>query len=113
VLSREIGYDSFPEADGDAAVVHTLADQTTAAAVVDGIGRSERVSSVATLLAEVAARVGAGVSQGVRDVSERGRHEGSDGFGMVRRVQHGVAMIPKGVVCTSGPTKERYRQNSF
>ncbi|MDX2692184.1 hypothetical protein [Streptomyces ipomoeae] len=44
---------------GDAAVVHTLADQTTAAAVVDGIGHSERVSSVATLLAEVAARVAA------------------------------------------------------
>lgn len=42
---------------GDAAVVHTLADQTTAAAVVDGIGHSERVSSVARVLAEVAARV--------------------------------------------------------
>lgn len=44
---------------GDAAVVHTLADQTTAAAVVDGIGHSERVSSVATLLAAVAARIAA------------------------------------------------------
>lgn len=42
---------------GDAAVVHTMADQTTASAVVDGIGHSDRVSSVATLLAEVAARV--------------------------------------------------------
>ncbi|MGG7571199.1 hypothetical protein [Streptomyces sirii] len=44
---------------GDAAVVHTLADQTVAAAIVDGIGHSERVSCVATLLAEVAARVAA------------------------------------------------------
>ncbi|MEU5399735.1 hypothetical protein ABZ348_10600 [Streptomyces sp. NPDC005963] len=44
---------------GDAAVVHMLADRTTAAAIVDGIGHSERVATVATLLAEVAARVAA------------------------------------------------------
>lgn len=42
---------------GDAAMVHGLADQTTAAAVVDGIGHSERVASMADLLARVAARI--------------------------------------------------------
>jgi serine/threonine protein phosphatase PrpC len=44
---------------GDAAVVHTTADQATAVAVVDGIGHSDRVAYVARLLAEVAARVAA------------------------------------------------------
>lgn len=44
---------------GDAAAVHALADQTTAAAVVDGIGHSERVAAAAALLAEVSARIAA------------------------------------------------------
>ncbi|WP_436759311.1 PP2C family protein-serine/threonine phosphatase [Streptosporangium sp. V21-05] len=44
---------------GDAAVVCTLDDRTTAIAIVDGIGHSDRVAHVAALLAETAARVAA------------------------------------------------------
>ncbi|MGW6389089.1 SpoIIE family protein phosphatase [Streptomyces sp. NPDC055103] len=44
---------------GDAVAVHVQEDGTTAAAVVDGIGHSLRVSSVAQLLATVMARVSA------------------------------------------------------
>ncbi|MFI9630179.1 SpoIIE family protein phosphatase [Streptomyces sp. NPDC052042] len=44
---------------GDAIAVHVQEDGTTAAAVVDGIGHSLRVASVAQLLATVMARVSA------------------------------------------------------
>ena len=44
---------------GDAAYVHTLADGTVAACVVDGIGHSPRITSRAALLAEVGARIAA------------------------------------------------------
>ncbi|MBV7674230.1 hypothetical protein STHAL_32805 [Streptomyces halstedii] len=44
---------------GDAAYVHALADGTTAACVVDGIGHSPRIGARAALLAEVGARIGA------------------------------------------------------
>ncbi|MER7948925.1 SpoIIE family protein phosphatase [Streptomyces sp. NPDC096079] len=44
---------------GDAVAVHVQEDGTTAAAVVDGIGHSPRVASVAQLLATVMARVSA------------------------------------------------------
>ncbi|MFF6842135.1 PP2C family protein-serine/threonine phosphatase [Streptomyces tanashiensis] len=44
---------------GDAVAVHVQEDGTTAAAVVDGIGHSSRVASVAQLLATVIARVAA------------------------------------------------------
>ncbi|MFC4587449.1 hypothetical protein [Sphaerisporangium corydalis] len=38
-------------------MVRVLADGTTAAAVIDGIGHTELVLSVAALLAEAAARI--------------------------------------------------------
>ncbi|MGF1425496.1 PP2C family protein-serine/threonine phosphatase [Kitasatospora sp. LaBMicrA B282] len=44
---------------GDAFAVHVQADGTTAAAVVDGIGHSPRVTAVAQLLADVVARISA------------------------------------------------------
>ncbi|MFB7677863.1 hypothetical protein ACFC26_41335 [Kitasatospora purpeofusca] len=44
---------------GDSAYVHTLADGTVSACVVDGIGHSPRITARAALLAEVAARVAA------------------------------------------------------
>ncbi|MFG2894786.1 SpoIIE family protein phosphatase [Streptomyces sp. NPDC048248] len=44
---------------GDAVAVHLQEDGTTAAAVVDGIGHSRRVASVAQLLATVIARIAA------------------------------------------------------
>lgn len=44
---------------GDAVAVHVQEDGTTAATVVDGIGHSPRVASVAQLLATVMARVSA------------------------------------------------------
>ncbi|MFB8235498.1 hypothetical protein ACFC58_03010 [Kitasatospora purpeofusca] len=44
---------------GDAAYVHTLADGTVAACVVDGIGHSPRITARAALLAEVGARIAA------------------------------------------------------
>lgn len=44
---------------GDAATIHTLSDRTTAAALIDGIGHSARVSRIAALLADVTARVAA------------------------------------------------------
>ncbi|MEU9888035.1 hypothetical protein [Sphaerisporangium sp. NPDC051011] len=43
----------------DAVAVHTTSDLTTAAAVVDGIGNSEKVAACSRLLAQVAARVAA------------------------------------------------------
>ncbi|MFJ7281037.1 PP2C family serine/threonine-protein phosphatase [Kitasatospora sp. NPDC098663] len=44
---------------GDAAYVYTLADGTTAACVVDGIGHSAQITERAALLAEVGARIAA------------------------------------------------------
>ncbi|MFE3502938.1 hypothetical protein [Kitasatospora sp. NPDC059160] len=44
---------------GDAAYVHTLADGTVAACLVDGIGHSPRITARAAFLAEVGARIGA------------------------------------------------------
>ncbi|WP_405536837.1 SpoIIE family protein phosphatase [Streptomyces antimycoticus] len=47
------------EPSADAAAVHILADGTTAAAVVDGIGHSTRIAAVAQLVADVAVRMSA------------------------------------------------------
>lgn len=44
---------------GDALTVYVQADGTTAAAVIDGIGHSSRVATVAQLLADVSARTAA------------------------------------------------------
>ncbi|MFD7616554.1 hypothetical protein [Streptomyces sp. NPDC059802] len=44
---------------GDAAYVHTLADGTVAACLVDGIGHSPQITARAALLAEVGARIAA------------------------------------------------------
>ncbi|WP_030757144.1 SpoIIE family protein phosphatase [Streptomyces sp. NRRL F-5135] len=65
---------------GDAAAVHTLADQTAAVAVVDGIGHSERVASVSALLAEVVARVAArrGALAGLLSAGELVADPGAD-----------------------------------
>lgn len=63
---------------GDAIAVHVQADGTTAAAVVDGIGHSHRVASVAELLATVMARVAArrgslaGLLTGTELVADKG-----------------------------------------
>ncbi|MFD6874601.1 MULTISPECIES: PP2C family protein-serine/threonine phosphatase [unclassified Streptomyces] len=63
---------------GDAVAVHVQTDGTTAAAVVDGIGHSHRVASVAELLATVMARVAArrgslaGLLTGTELVADKG-----------------------------------------
>ncbi|MEU5384038.1 hypothetical protein [Kitasatospora cineracea] len=44
---------------GDATYIHTLADGTSAACLVDGIGHSPWITNRAAFLAEVAARIGA------------------------------------------------------
>ncbi|MEI7029918.1 PP2C family protein-serine/threonine phosphatase [Streptomyces pratensis] len=63
---------------GDAVAVHVQTDGTTGAAVVDGIGHSHRVASVAELLATVVARVAArrgslaGLLTGTELVADKG-----------------------------------------